>query len=482
MGTATDAVELDSTRGRWTVAVCASGSGVTMVMATVVSIALPDIGRDLGVELAGLQWVVNAYLVTLAAFILIGGSLGDRFGRRRVYVWGLAVFGLASAACALAPALPPLLAARAVQGLAAAVVTPGSLAILQADLRPGDRGRAIGAWSALTGVAAAVGPLAGGWLVDVAGWRAIFWMVTPLALGLAAVGSALLPEGAGSRRSAGGAGAGVLAAIALGGIAFALVGSNGSGALTRFGAAGIGLAALAGFAVTERRASTPMLPRRLLASGTFRVANALTLVVYAALGGVFFLLVIHLQTVLGYSALDAGAATLPITLLLLVLSARAGDRARRNGARGLLTLGPLLLGAGMLLLGTVGAGDRYVTSVLPALVVFGLGLAATVAPVTATALAASGEGDAGVASAVNIAVARVAQLLAVAFLPLAGGLSGAAYRQPDAFADGFTQAMWAAAGLAALGASLGWWGLAGSGCRSADSEVDRFPANRVGDA
>ena len=455
----TATVRLDDPAGRWILAVAVLGSAVAQLEATVVNVALPAIGRDLDADVAGLQWTLNGYLLTLAALILLGGSLGDRFGRRRVFVVGVVWFTLASALCALAPTIEVLVAARVLQGIGGALLTPGSLAIVEATLRREDRARAIGAWSALGGVAAALGPLVGGWLVDAASWRWVFLINLPLGVFVVWAARRHVPEtrdpGAdGGRLDLPGA---VLVTLGLAGVTFALVQADGGeggvpGAAVLAGL--IGVAGLAAFWTTEHRARMPLLPPDVFASRQFTAANAVTFIVYTALGGVFFLLVVVLQTALGYSAVAAGAASLPITALMLVLSARAGALAQRVGPRLPLTVGPLLIAAGMLLMLRIEPGATYAGAVLPAVVVFGLGLAATVAPVTATALAAADERHAGVASGVNNAVARTAQLVAVAVLPLVAGLSGEAYRDPQALTDAFHTAMLVTAALAAGGGLL----------------------------
>lgn len=456
--TAAEPVRFGSRAGRWVLAATVLGSALAFMTSTVVNVALPAIGRDLGADVAGLQWVVNSYLVTLAALILLGGTLGDRYGRRRMFVAGIVGFAATSALCALAPTLELLIVARAAQGATAAILTPGSLAIIQASFDRRDRARAIGAWSALSGVGAAVGPIVGGWLIDVAGWRAVFWMLVPVAVAVAVVAGRRVPEtrdpGASGRPDWLGATLGI---VALAAISYALlqVKAEGGSVTLVTVAAVLGVVALLAFVVVERRVDDPMLPPGIFAAGQFTAANAVTLVVYAALGGVFFLLVVHLQTSLGYSALEAGAAMLPVTGLLLLLSARAGELARRIGPRLPLTVGPGLLAVGMLLMATIAPGDGYLSGVFPGVAVFGLGLAATVAPVTATALAAVGDEHAGLASGVNNAVARTAQLLAVAVLPLLAGIAGDSYDDPERFTPGFATAMRLAAGLAVLGALLG---------------------------
>jgi EmrB/QacA subfamily drug resistance transporter len=449
----TAAVPLSSARGRWILAATVLASALAQIEATVVNVALPAIGQDLDAGMSGLQWVLNGYLLTLAALILLGGSLGDRLGRRRILVAGVVLFSAASAVCAAAPTIGTLIAARVLQGIGGALLTPGSLAMLEAVLRPEDRARAIGAWSALGGVAAAVGPLVGGWLVELS-WRWVFLLPVPLGVGVVVVALAKVPETrdptATGRLDLAGA---VLATAALGGLTFALVQAETGPVATVTVAAVIGIAAAVAFVVVERRRPNPMLPPDIFASRQFTAANAVTFVVYAALGGVFFLLVVFLQTALGYSPLQSGAASLPITLVMLALSSRAGALAQRVGPRLPLTVGPVLIAAGMLLMLRIAPGSSYLGDVLPAVVVFGLGLAATVAPVTATVLAAADDRHAGVASGVNNAVARTAQLVAVAVLPLAVGLTGEQYTDPEAFTDAFHRAMIITA-ITALGGAL----------------------------
>ncbi len=448
-------VRLDAPTGRWVLAVAVLGSAVAQLEATVVNVALPAIGRDLDASIAGLQWTLNGYLLTLAALILLGGSLGDRFGRRRVFEVGVIWFTAASALCALASNVETLVAARVLQGIGGALLTPGSLAIVEATLRREDRARAIGAWSALGGVAAAIGPLVGGWLVDAVSWRWIFLINLPFGVFVVWAARRHVPETrdmtmAGGKLDLLGA---VLATLGLGLLTFALIQAEGDRRAAAV-AGVVGIAALVAFWRREHRARMPLLPPDVFASRQFTAANAVTFVVYTALGGVFFLLVVVLQTGLGYSAVAAGAASLPITALMLLLSSRAGMLAQRVGPRVPLTAGPLLIAAGMLLMLRIEPGVSYAGGVLPAVIVFGLGLALTVAPVTATALAAADERHAGVASGVNNAVARTAQLVAVAVLPLVAGLSGDAYLDPAALTDAFHTAMVVTAALAAAGGLL----------------------------
>jgi EmrB/QacA subfamily drug resistance transporter len=451
----TGQVALGTTAGRWVLFAAVLGSGVAMLDATVVSIALPVLGRDLDAPFSALQWTVNGYTLTLAALILLGGSLGDRFGRRRVFVIGVVWFAVASLLCGAAQDIGQLVAARMLQGIGGALLTPGSLALISASFRPQDRARAVGAWSGLGGIAGAVGPLLGGLLVQ-SSWRLVFLLNIPLCALVVVVALRHVPESrdeqADPRVDAPGA---ALGAVALAGLTYALVaaGDQGfSGPVLASGA--LGLLALVAFVLVERRSHHPMLPVEIFASRQFTAANVVTFVVYAALGGVFFLLVVHLQVVGGFRPIVAGLALLPITACLLTLSARAGALAERLGARPVLTTGVTLCAVGVLLTLRIGRHASYLLDVLPAVVVFGLGLSATVAPVTATVLSSASARFAGVASGVNNAVARTAGLLAVAVLPLAAGLTGERYRDPVAFAASFRVAMLICAGLLLTGAVL----------------------------
>jgi EmrB/QacA subfamily drug resistance transporter len=443
--------------GRWVLAATVLGSGMAFLDATVVNVALPTIGRELHARVSGLQLVITAYSVTLAALILLAGSLGDRLGRRRVFIVGVAWFTVSSAMCAAAPTSGLLVAARTLQGIGGALLTPGSLAIIESTFTRSDRARAIGAWSALTGIASAVGPLVGGYLVQAVSWRAIFLLNIPLGAVVALFAVRHVPESRDEATSGRidyrGA---ILATAGLGGATYAIVEgpARGLGAPVVLAAAVVGAVGLAGFVIVEHSVRNPMLPFDIFASRQFTAANLVTFVVYGALGGVFFLLVVTLQTSLGYSPVAAGAASLPVTAIMLALSSRAGALAQRIGPRLPLTIGPCLIGAGMLLMARIGPGASYLGAVLPAVVVFGLGLASTVAPVTATTLAAAPERHAGVASGVNNAVARTAGLLAVALLPPVAGLGETAFQEPHALANGFHTAMLITAGVALLGGLL----------------------------
>ncbi|MEP6762477.1 MAG: DHA2 family efflux MFS transporter permease subunit [Sporichthyaceae bacterium] len=452
-----DPLVAGTARARWVIAATVLGSGMAFIDATVVNVALPRIGSELGAGLAGLQWTINAYTLALAALILLGGSLGDRFGRRRVFVAGVVWFALASLLCGLAPNIATLVLARALQGVGGALLTPGSLAILQSSFRQQDRARAIGAWSGLGGVAGAVGPFLGGWLVDAASWRFVFLINLPVAAAVVAITLRWVPESRDAEASQEldllGAGLGV---VGLGSLTYGLISWQGHGFSSPvvLSALGLGVASLVGFVARERWAREPMLPLGIFRSPVFTATNLVTFAVYAAIGGVFFLLVLELQVVSGYSALRAGTALLPATLMMLLLSARAGAIASRIGPRWPMTVGPLTSAVGVALMTRIGPHASYIADVLPAASLFGLGLAFTVAPLTATVLAAAPDRHAGLASGVNNAVARVAGLLAVAALPLVAGLGGAAYADPTLLDPAFTTAMTVCAGLLAVGGVL----------------------------
>ena len=442
--------------GRWVLLVTILGSGMAMLDATVVNIALPAIGREFGAGFRTLQWIVNAYALTLAALILLAGALGDHFGRRRVFIIGVMWFAVASLLCGLAPNAGVLVAARALQGIGGALLTPGSLAIISSSFAATDRARAVGAWSGLGGVAGAVGPFLGGYLVQLS-WRAVFLINLPVAAFIVVAALRHVPETSDTQSPPGLDLVGsALAAAGLAGVTYALtsLGSTvGGGAVVV--AAGVGgLVALVAFVLVERRSPHPLVPLALFADRRFSVANVVTLVVYAGLGVFFFLLVLHLQIVAGFSPLVAGTALLPVTVLMLLLSARAGALAERIGPRLPMSVGPLVAALGFLLTLRIGRGASYLGDVLPAVVVLGLGLSLTVAPLTATVLSSADPRHAGTASGVNNAVARSAGLLAVAVIPVVAGLATADYTDPVSFAAGFHTAMLISAGLLALGSLL----------------------------
>ncbi|MFJ6793372.1 MFS transporter [Streptomyces sp. NPDC091268] len=449
-------VRLGTARGRWIVLTTVLGSSMALLDSTAVNVALPRIGRDLGADLSVLQWTVNAYLLTLAGLILVGGALGDRFGRRRVFVLGVLWFAAASLLCGIAPNAWILVAARALQGVGGALLTPGSLALIQGSIHPGDRARAVGLWSGLGGVGAAVGPFLGGWLVDGPGWRWVFLLNVPLAALCVPVALRHVPESrdprAHGRFDVTGA---VLGAAGLALLTYALIEARSATAPVAGAAVG-GVLLGAAFVYVERHRADPMMPPGVFASRQFTAVNLVTLCVYAAFGGFSFLVVLQLQVVAGYSALAAGAALLPTTVLMLLLSARSGALGERIGPRVPLTVGPLLCAAGMLLMLRVGPGASYVPDVLPALIVMGTGMVALVAPLTSTVLASVDPGRAGLASGVNNAAARAAGLLAVAALPLLSGMGPDAYLEPALFDAAFGRAMPWCAGALVVGAVLAW--------------------------
>lgn len=433
--------------GRWVLVTTVLGTGLVMIDGTVVNVALAHIGRELGTGFAGLQWTVNAYTLALASLILLGGALGDHLGRRRIFLIGVVWFALASAMCGLAPDIGTLVAARALQGVGGALLTPGSLALISASFSGSDRAAAVGAWSGLGGIGGAIGPFLGGWLVGWS-WRLVFLINLPLAAIVVAITLRHVPESRDAESAPGLDLSGtVLAAAGLGALTWGLTARWVPGIV-------VGVVALAVFVLVERRSPHPLVPPALFRDRSFSAANAVTLLVYGALGVVFLLLVLQLQTVAGFGPLEAGTALLPVTLIMLVFSARAGALAGRIGPRLPMTLGPLISAAGLLLMLRIGSGASWVTDVLPAVLVFGAGLALTVAPLTATVLDAAPVRFVGSASGVNNAVARAAGLLSVAVIPGIAGISGAAYTDPTAFAAGFRVAMMIAAGLLALASGV----------------------------
>jgi EmrB/QacA subfamily drug resistance transporter len=453
------ALSFDSARGRWVLAATVLGSGIASIDATVVGIALPTIGRDFHSGVGTLQWVVTGYALTLASFILLGGSLGDRLGRRRVFSIGVVWFALASVCCGFAPTAGVLIGARVLQGIGGALLVPASLAILQASFRPEDRARAIGAWSGLGGVAAAAGPLLGGYLIVSLSWRWIFFINIPVALCVLAVTARHVPEthdptSAGRVDVAGAA----LAVVFLGSLTYGLIEGPTHGWTSPAVLIALVAAVLAApaFLLTEHRRANPMLPLGIFRSLQFSGANAVTFVVYGGLGGALFLLPIELQVVSGYSPLASGLALLPVTLIMLIFSARSGALAARIGPRLQMSVGPIVVGGGLALLSRAATDGTYVTGVLPAVLLFGTGLAITVAPLTSTAMGAAPAEHSGIASAVNNVVARAAGLLAVAVLPFVAGITGSAALEPAHFAAGFQTAVRLAGAACVLGGLLAW--------------------------
>lgn len=449
-----ESIRHGSAEGRWVIAAAVLGSGVAFLDGSVVNSALPKIREDLGATLAGQQWVITGYLLTLGSLLVVGGALGDRFGRRRLFVLGLVGFSATSLLCGLAPNLSLLVFGRVLQGIAAAALVPASLAMLSSVFHPDDRARAIGSWSGLASVSTALGPFLGGWLIDSVSWRWIF-LINPVIAGLPIVIAVrFVPETRNDTADPVDVIGGVLLSIGLAGIVYALIeGPSGGWPNVAITAGVVGAVSLVAFAVFESRTRYPMVPLNLFASRQFSGANATTFVVWGAIGAVFFLLTLHLQNDLGYSALEAGAAGLPITIMMALFAARGGALAQRIGPRIPMTIGPITIGLGFALMSLIEPGHSYVTVVLPAVVVFGLGLVITVAPLTATVLAAVADRFAGVGSAVNNAVSRIASLLVIAVIPALAGISGGS----SSLGRGFARAMWLCATLCVVGALISFF-------------------------
>jgi EmrB/QacA subfamily drug resistance transporter len=453
---------LAGSAGRWLLTATVLGSGMALLDTTMVIVALPGIGHSLGGGLSTQQWVLDAYLITLAGFVLLGGAIGDVVGHGRVFLTGAVAFGVTSALCGVAPTEAVLVVARLFQGAAASLLVPGALAIVSTSFSGEERGRAIGAWSWLSGLATVVGPLLGGLLVDHAGWRWVFLINIPLAAAAVAAALGHLPAREVRSTTLGEHldGAGALTATAgLGLLVCGLIEAHHLGVALASGTVVLGLALLVAFGVISSRRERPLLPLWLFAIREYAVANLTTLLVYGALSVSLFLVVLELQEVTGYSALASGAAIFPITLLLFLLSPRLGGLVSRMGTRRLITLGPVVAALGLLLFIRVAAPAPYLTVVLPAAVVFGLGLALTAAPLTTTMLGAVPSTRAGIASRVNNAITRVAGLLAVAAVPLAAGLAGTADAGASGFTSGFHHAMLISAVLCLLGAAVSFVGL-----------------------
>lgn len=425
---------------------------------TVVGIALPAIGKDFDASFSSLQWTINAYTLTLAGFLLLGGSLGDHYGRRRVFTVGVVWFGAASLLCAVAPDVEMLILGRALTGVGAALVTPGSLAILEASFAPDDQSAAVGAWSGLGGVASALGPFLGGWLIAAASWRFIFLLNLPLAAVTLWISARHVPESRdpGVQGQALDLRGSALIAASLAGITYALTegpkGGWGSPAVVALGV--LGVVALIAFLWVERSSRHPMVPLSMFRSVPFSAMNLVTFLVYAALGAAFFLIPIQLQISLGYTPLEAGAALIPLTVLSLMFSARAGRLAHRIGPRIPVTLGALVSAIGLLLIAGIDSGSTFLGGVLPGVIVLGIGLSLAVAPLTSTVLEAGGVEHAGISSAINVDIARIAGLLAVALIPAAAGISGGNYESAADLTDGFRTGLLICAGLSALGSLL----------------------------
>lgn len=462
----TELLTRDSRRGRLTLTAVTLGSGIAILDGSVVNVALRTIGTELDASLEQLQWVINGYMLALASLVLVGGALGDRLGRRRVYLWGMGWFLVASVLCALAQTPGQLIGTRVLQGIGAALLTPGGLAIIQSVFAREDRAAAIGTWAGLSGISAAIGPFVGGWLVDNGGWRWIFGMNVPLCVAVIAMTLWATPESRDTEATGRGFDVlgGGLTVLSLAALTYALTASSTMSPGLLVLVSVVALAAAVGFVVVESRARTPLVQLALFGDRVFSAANAMTLVVYGALGVVFFILVLQLQVSAGWSALSAGLTGLPTTIALMLLSSRAAQLAERIGPRIPMALGPLVCAVGVLLLLPAGRDSTWFT-VLPGLVVFSLGLALLVSPLTSTVLAAAPDRYAGVASGVNNAVARAGSLLAVAALPALVGLSGDDYLDPTAMTSGFRASMVICAFLLGIGGVVSWFGLANTAPR-----------------
>jgi EmrB/QacA subfamily drug resistance transporter len=446
-------IRLKSPQGRWLIAATSLGSGLAFLDRTVVNTALPAIGRNFQASISGLQWVITSYLLASGSLLVLGGSLGDRLGRRKVFVVGVIGFSVASLVCGLAPTLALLVVARLMQGVAAALLIPGSLALISATVSTEDRGAAIGRWTGVTGVASAIGPFLGGWLIDAVSWRWVFLINLPLATAAVFLAVRFVPETRSEaqvgRLDVGGA---IALSSGLAGVVYALIEQPTRGWVVGVVAAAVvGVVALLAFVLIESRHPNPMVPLSVFRNRQFAGGNAVTFVVWGALGAVLFFLTLHLQQDLGYSALEAGASTLPITVMMLAFSSKSGALAQRIGPRIPMSIGPLVLAAAFLLFRRVASGSTYVGTVLPAVLLMGLGLVITVSPLTTAVLSALTDGYAGVASAINNAVASISALLAIATLPSLAGVAAV-----GELGTGFRTAMAICCLLCVVGSGLAW--------------------------
>lgn len=441
-----------SREGRLTLTAAILGSGMAFLDTTAVNVALPTIGETLGADFAQFQWILNGYFLTLAAFVLVAGALGDVYGRRRIFLAGVVLFALASLPCGLAPDPDLLIAFRVLQGLGGALLIPTSLAIIQTAFRPEDRGRAIGTWAAFSSIWSLAGPILGGWLIEAVSWRAIFLINPVLAAPVLWVAVRYVPRVVpprGRRPDVSGA---ATAVVGLAGVVFALIEGpeRGWDRPAVPAAAGLGVLALIAFVLIERRRADPMLPLGLFRVRGFAVANAITFLLYGVMASVFFLFTLQLQRVLGYSAFEAGAAAAPVTVMMFFVSPRAGWLADRFGPRRPLAGGLVVVAAGVAMLSGMAAGDTYLTGVMPGILVTGLGIGLSVPTVTTAAMGSLADRHGGLAAGVNNAMARTAQLLGIPLLPLAAGLSGIDRVAGATFSAGFARAMWIASAAVAF--------------------------------
>jgi EmrB/QacA subfamily drug resistance transporter len=454
---------------RFTLIATILGASMVFIDGTVVNVALPALQRDLGGGLAAQQWVVDAYLLTLGSLILVGGSIGDIFGETRVFMLGVAAFGAASILCGIAPDINTLIVFRAIQGIAGALLTPASLALITSTFSGEERGAAIGTWTAWTGISIVIGPLFGGWLIDVSSWRAIFFVNIPIAVATMAI-ALRLPRGSGRTAVRVDLVGAALCTFGLGALVFGFIEQprRGWGDAAVAGTIAGGAALLVAFVLYEARTREPMLPLRLFKSRNFTVTNIETLAVYGALSGAFFFLAIFLQQRAGWSPLQAGAATSPVTVVMFLFSRRVGALSARFGPRFFMSAGPIVAGLSMLGLARLPEHVNYWTDVLPPLLGFSIGMTLTVAPLTTTVLSEAGPGDAGIASGVNNAVARVAGLLAIALLGIAAG--------GQLTTTGFHRTIAVAAAFLVVGGLVGAAGIRNPSSRSAGSPETRASA------
>lgn len=473
-------VRLGTAQGRWVLAATIGGSGMAFLDSTVVNVALAKIGDDFHAGFTALQWIANAYTLTLAALILLGGVLGDRLGRRRIFLLGVVWFAVASALCALSPSAEVLIAARALQGVGGALLTPGSLAIISSAFASDDQPRAVGLWAGLGGLSGAVGPFLGGWLVAV-DWRLVFLINLPIAAVILFGTMRHVPESRDTLDEARRLDlAGTVAIVAcLTGLTWSLTEAGAQGWTLPVVLAGLGgVAAGVVFVLVEQRSSHPLVPLQIFTNRVFSATNLATFFIYGALGTYGFLVVLQLQVVARWSPLAAGTAMLPATVLMLLLSSRVGNLAVRTGPRVLMTAGALLAAAAFALATRIGPDARWLTDLAPSAVLLGLGLSAAVAPLTATVLAAAPAQLSGAASGVNNAVARTAGLLSVAVIPSLAGLSRSSTSDPAALQHGFPTAMLIGCGALLVGAAVSWFGLGRDAKVQRASDASAEPASR----